>query len=165
MDKNLLENLSLQINKELYSAYLYFAMSIYFLEINMEGFAKVIKNQIKEELNHAKKIYNYLLSRDEEIILNDIKAPDTNWINPYDAIKSALEHEKTITNDIKHLYEMSKETKDYATEVFLQWFIEEQVEEESKFRCLLDKIEQTKNLGCEIIHIDRNLKLDEEYIE
>ena len=81
MDNKLIEGLNQQINKELYSAYLYFGMSTYFLEINMEGFAKTIKNQAKEELEHAKKIYNYLITRDEKVNLFQIEAPDTNWIH------------------------------------------------------------------------------------
>lgn len=165
MENTLREGLCEQINKELYSAYLYFAMSIYFIEINMEGFAKVIKNQAKEELSHAKKIYNYMLSRDEKITLKDILSPDNNWINPIDAIQGALNHEKFVTESIEKLFEISKETKDYATEIFLQWFIEEQVEEEAKFRTLLEKMQSIENCECEIIHIDRNLKLNEEYIE
>ena len=157
MDNSLLEGLNKQINKELYSAYLYFGMSAYFKDINMEGFGKIIKEQAKEELNHAKRIYRYLITRDEKINLYPIEAPENNWINPIDAIKSALHHEKTVTSSIEKLYETSKEVKDYAGEIFLQWFIKEQVEEEEKFRNLLSKIENIKNFDCEIINMDREL--------
>ena len=165
MDEKLLEHLNKQINKEMYSAYLYFAMSNYFININMEGFAKVVKEQAKEELNHARKIYNYLVARNEQVVLYAIEAPDTNWINPIDTIKNALAHEQFITSQYNELFELSRNLKDYATEVFLQWFIKEQVEEEDKFRTLLEKMENIDNCDCEIMHIDRNLKIDEEYVE
>ena len=165
MDNKLLDGLNKQINKEIYSAYLYFAMSIYFTEINMEGFAKVIKEQAKEELTHAKKIRNYLVARNEKVNLYPVEAPDSNWINPLDAIKNALSHEQIVTKSINELFEFSREIKDYATEVFLHWFITEQVEEEDKFRTLFEKIENVENYDCEIMHIDRNLKIDEEYVE
>ncbi|MCD8024443.1 MAG: hypothetical protein LUE64_02800, partial [Candidatus Gastranaerophilales bacterium] len=97
MENRLLKGLDEQINKELYSAYLYFGMSVYFYEINMEGFAQMVKEQAKEELVHAEKIYSYLIARDEKISFYEIEAPETNWINPIDAIKGALEHEKLIT--------------------------------------------------------------------
>lgn len=165
MDSKLLEGLNKQINKELFSAYLYFGMSVYFLETNMEGFAKTIKEQAKEELTHAKKIYNYLITRNEKVNLFPIEAPDTDWINPIDAIKGALNHEKNVTKSIEELFQIAREVKDYAGEIFLQWFITEQVEEENKFQTLLDKMKNVENCDCEIVHIDRNLSLDSEYVE
>jgi len=165
MNNNLLLGLNKQINKEIFSSYLYFAMSVYFTDINMEGFAKVIKNQAKEELEHAKKINNYLIARNEKINFFTIEAPETNWINPMDAIKSALNHEKIVTDSINNLFQIARDEKDYATEVFLHWFIAEQIEEEEKFRTLLEKIENAENCDCEIIHIDRTLELDKEYVE
>lgn len=165
MDKKLLEGLNNQINKELFSAYMYFAMSIYFIETTMEGFAKIVKEQAKEELIHAKRIYDYLLLRNEKITLLPVEAPVADWINPIDAIKDALEHEKFVTDSINKLYEAAKTTKDYAAEIFLHWFIEEQVEEESKFKNLKERIEKAQSCECEIIHIDRELKLNKEYLE
>ncbi len=94
-----------------------------------------------------------------------IDSPDTDWINPLDAIKGALSHEKTVTSSINELFSLAREIKDYATEIFLQWFITEQVEEEDKFQTLAEKIENVENCDCEVIHIDRNLKIDEEYME
>lgn len=158
MDKILLEELNKQINKEFYSAYLYFALSLYFYEINMDGFAKMIDKQAKEELNHAKKIYNFLIARDEKISLFPIELPEYNFVNPLDGIKSALHHEKIITNSINNLYKIAHEAKDYASEVFLQWFITEQIEEEEKFRKMLSKMENIENYDCEIVNMDRRLE-------
>lgn len=158
MNDNLLEGLNKQINLELYSAYLYFSISTYFHEINMDGFAKNLKSQAIEELEHAKRIYNFLITKNENVEFLNIVAPEKNWINPIDAIKSAYFHEKEITHAVNNLYESAKETKDYASEVFLQWFITEQIEEEEKFRKLLSKMENIKNYDCEIVDIDREFE-------
>lgn len=165
MDNEILEIINKQINHEFYSAYLYFAMSTYFLEINMEGFAKLIKEQAKEELGHAKKIYDYLILRNEKVSLYPIEAPETNWVNPIDVISNALSHEQFVTEQIRILYKKAKEKEDFALEIFLQWFVDEQVEEESKFQNMLDKMKNVQNCDCEIVHIDRELMLDKEYIE
>ncbi len=165
MDNTLLEDLNAQLNREFYAAYLYFAMATYFAEINMEGFAKLTKNHAKEELNHARKIYDYLILRDEKVQLLRIEAPDTNWNNPIDAINAALDHEKFVTENIHRLYKNSKEKNDYPLEVFLHWFVNEQVEEEHLFQSMLDKMSYIKDCTCEIVNIDRELKADKEYIE
>lgn len=165
MDNTLLGDLNAQLNREFYAAYLYFAMATYFAEINMEGFAKLTKNHAKEELNHARKIYDYLILRDEKVQLLRIEAPDTNWNNPIDAINAALDHEKFVTENIHRLYKNSKEKNDYPLEVFLHWFVNEQVEEEHLFQSMLDKMSYIKDCTCEIVNIDRELKADKEYIE
>ncbi len=158
MNNKLSEGLNKQLNLELYSAYLYFGMSAYFYEINMDGFARVIKKQAKEELSHAKKIYNFLISTDEKIVLYDIKTPDMNWINPIDGIKSALNHEKEVTSSIEKLYFEAKELKNCAVEIFLHWFVKEQIEEEEKFRKILAKMENIQNYDCEIVDMDREFE-------
>lgn len=165
MDNTLLEELNNQLNREFYAAYLYFAMATYFTEINMEGFAKLTKNHAKEELNHARKIYDYVILRDEKVTLSRIEAPDTNWNNPIDAINAALDHEKFVTEKIHGIYKSAKENNDYALEVFMQWFINEQVEEEHLFQSMLDKMSYINDCSCEIINIDRELKIENEYVE
>lgn len=165
MDNTLLDEVNAQINREFYAAYLYFAMATYFAEINMEGFAKLTKNHAKEELNHAKKLYDYLILRDEKVTLQRIEAPDTGWANPTDAIQSALNHEKFVTENIHRLYKTAKDMNDFALEVFLSWFVSEQVEEEHLFQSMLDKMNYVKDCSCEIVNIDRELKIQNEYVE
>lgn len=155
MNNNLLDMINKQINLELYSSYLYFSISTYFHEINMDGFAKNLKIQAQEELDHARKLYNFLIARNEKIEFLNIIAPEKSWVNPIDAIKSAYYHEKEVTLSVEKLYQLSKEVKDFSSEVFLQWFIREQVEEEEKFRKLLARMENVKNYDCEIVDIDR----------
>lgn len=165
MDNQLLEDLNTQLNREFYAAYLYFAMATYFTEINMEGFAKLTKNHAKEELEHAKRIYDYIILRDERVNLLKIDAPDTNWNNPIDAINAALDHEKFVTDHIHRIYKKSKEKNDYALEVFIQWFVQEQVEEEHLFQSMLDKMSYIEDCSCEIVNIDRELKIESNYVE
>ncbi len=165
MDNTLLDEVNAQINREFYAAYLYFAMATYFAEINMEGFAKLTKNHAKEELNHAKKLYDYLILRDEKVTLQRIEAPDTGWTNPTDAIQAALNHEKFVTENIHRLYKNATEKDDFALKVFLSWFVSEQVEEEHLFQSMLDKMNYVEDCSCEIVNIDRELKIQNEYVE
>lgn len=165
MDNSLLEDINAQINREFYAAYLYFAMATYFAEINMEGFAKLTKSHAKEELEHAKKLYDYLILRDEKVSLLRIEAPDTSWANPIDAIQAALNHEKFVTENIHRLYKNAVEKEDFALKVFLSWFVSEQVEEEHLFQSMLDKMNYVQECSCEIVNIDRELRIQNEYVE
>ncbi len=165
MDTKLLEDLNAQLNREFFASYLYFGMATYFAEINMEGFAKLTKNHAKEELEHAKRIYDYIILRDEKVNLLKIDAPDMDWNNSIDAINAALDHEKFVTENIHRIYKEAKEKNDYALEVFMQWFISEQVEEEHLFQSMLDKMSHIKDCECEIINIDRELKIENNYVE
>ena len=160
MDNKTNELLTHQINFEFYSAYLYLAMSTYFSEINMDGFAKFMKNQAKEELEHAQKIYDYLLLRDKKITYQKIEAPDTDWVNAQDVLEDAIEHEKMISTRIHTLYKNAKETDDFATMNFLNWFVEEQLEEEEKFRVLKEKIKAFDECSCTLEAMDRELNKD-----
>lgn len=157
MDNRTNDLLNRQINLEFYSAYLYLAMSTYFSEINMDGFAKFMKKQAKEELEHAQKIYDYLLLRDKKITYQRIEAPDTDWISALDVLDDAIEHEKTVSAKINELYRVAKETDDYATMNFLDWFVEEQLEEEEKFRILREKIKAFDECSCTLETMDREL--------
>ena len=169
MDNRLIEHLNQQINFEFYSAYLYLAMSTYFSEINMDGFAKFMKSQAKEELEHAQKIYDYLLLRNEKISYQRIEAPDTDWVNAQDVLDEAIEHEKMISTiehekmistKIHELYKIAKESDDFATMNFLNWFVEEQLEEEEKFRVLREKIKAFDECACTLEAMDRELNKD-----
>ena len=128
----------------------------------MDGFANYMKKQAKEELGHAQRIYDYLLLRNEKITYKRIEAPETDWVNPQDVLDGALEHEKSVTAQINEIYKTAKELNDFATENFLKWFVEEQLEEEEKFRNLKDKIKAFDECSCTIEAIDRELDKDGE---
>lgn len=165
MESSLLEKVNEQLNREFYAAYLYFAMSAYFTEINMEGFAKLTKNHAKEELEHAKKIYDYLVMRNEKVTLARIEAPDSSWNNPIDAVNGALDHEKFVSENIRKIYKEARDKGDFALEVFFGWFVNEQVEEEHLFQSMLDKMSYVQECSCEIVNIDRELRIENEYVE
>ncbi len=159
MDVNLAQEFNKQINKELYSAYLYFAMSTYFAETSYNGFTKYMKEQAIEELGHAQKFYDFLLLRQAKISFDVIQPPEEIvWINPADVLEHALNHEKFVTSLINDLYNKAQEAKDQASTLFLQQFIFEQAEEESKMRTLLDRIKTVQECPCGLQSLDRELK-------
>ena len=145
-NKKLEEALNDQINKELYSAYLYLGMSVHFESEGLKGFAGWMRVQAKEEQEHAMKIYDYLFSVDGTPILKAIKEVPTHYEKkPVEIIQDVLKHEQFVTASINSLYELALAEKDYKTQLFLQWFIKEQVEEEENDRDILDKFKYIEN--------------------
>ena len=140
ISKKLEEALNDQMNKELYSAYLYLGMATHFESEGLKGFAKWMRVQASEEQGHAMKIYDYLFAVDGKPVLKAIKEATTQYEKtPLEVIQEVLKHEQFITASINKLYELAGEEKDYKTQNFLRWFIDEQVEEEANDREILDK--------------------------
>lgn len=123
--------LNKQINAELYSAYLYLSMAAYFEGNNLKGFAQWMHVQAQEEMAHAMKFYKFLNDRRWGVVLAKIDAPETTWASPLAVIEAAFEHEQKVTSLINGLVSLAVESKDYPSSSFLQWFVDEQVEEES----------------------------------
>jgi ferritin len=158
MEKKIVEELNEQIREELYSAYLYLSMASYFHAKGLRGFAKWMEVQFEEEMAHAMKFYHYLNSRGERVVLKEISSPPTEWNSPKEAFEEALKHEQHISSRIHYLVELSEETKDRATFNFLQWFVEEQVEEEESVREVLDKLALVgENDGKALYFLDKEL--------
>lgn len=157
MNEKLTEEFNKQINREFYSAYLYFAMSTYFAEVNLDGFSKYMRKQAVEELEHAQKIHDYLILRNAKIKLERIESPEAIWVNAVNIIEEALSHEKFITHQIHNLNKASKEQNDVAAEIFLEDFITEQVEEEAKFMKLLELVKSASLCDCGMQTLDRTL--------
>lgn len=141
LSNKMLEELNKQLNYEIYSAYLYVAMENYFQEKNLEGFANFFKVQTQEELAHARIFYEYIYRMGGKVTLYPIEKPEENFGSILDLFKKALSHEKTVTERIYKLVDIAIEDKDHATNAFLQWFVNEQVEEEESFQRLVDKLE------------------------
>ena len=116
--------LNAQLNAEVYSGYLYLSMAAYFEDIDLAGFANWMRVQAAEELEHGMKFYDYIIRRGASVTLTAIEAPQTEWESPL------LSHEQMVTGLINDLVDLAIEEKDHATNNFLQWFVEEQVEEE-----------------------------------
>lgn len=144
-----------QINKELYSAYLYLAMAAYFEDLNLPGFAHWMYIQEGEERVHAMKFYKFLVDRGAKVQLKAIDAPAASWKSPLEAFKEAREHEAIVTSLINSLYELALSEKDYPSQVLLQWYIDEQVEEEKNAADNVCQLELAANQGAALLLLDR----------
>jgi len=151
------EAINRQINREFYSAYLYLSMSAYFESINLKGFSHWMRMQAKEETEHAMKLYDYLIEKGGRVILSEIESPLSEWKSPLTVFEHTYEHEKKVTEMINDLMELAKSKNDYSTEVFLQWFVNEQVEEEASAEEILQKIKLMKDTPGRLSMLDRQL--------
>jgi len=157
INEKLEKALNKQINKELFSAYLYMSMSAYFESQNLLGFANWMSVQAQEELTHAQKFYNFVNERGGRVILEGIEKPQSEWNSTLIAFEDSLKHEQFITASINDLVSMAIEEKDYATNIFLQWFVTEQVEEEASVEEVINKLKLMKDAPGGIFMIDREL--------
>jgi len=146
-----------QLKWEIYSGYLYLAMAAYFEDLGLLGFSHWMKAQAAEEIMHAMKFYKYIFERDGRVVLQDIPAPPKDWKNPEDVFEFSYNHEKEVTARINNLMSLAKDLKDYATENFLQWFVEEQVEEEASFKEILLKLKLIKNDPQALFYLDSEI--------
>ena len=150
--------LNRQMNRELYSAYLYLGISAYFESVNLKGFAGWMRVQVQEEMVHAMKFYSFILQKGGKAVMQDIEAPPSDWKSPSDVFERSLEHEILVTSLIDNLVNLSNTEKDHATGTFLQWFVNEQVEEESSFDAVLQRLKLLgKDIGAGLFMIDTEL--------
>ncbi|WP_058485286.1 ferritin [Defluviitalea phaphyphila] len=130
LNKNIVNLLNEQLNRELYSAYLYLDMANYYAENNLNGFENWFYIQTQEERDHAMLYRQYLLNNGESIVLKKVDAPNIKYNNFREPLVNSLEHEQQITSFINNIYDEAYKIKDYRTMQFLDWFIKEQGEEE-----------------------------------
>ena len=154
MDPKVRNLINEQIAHEFYASYLYLAMAAHFEEQNLEGFAQWMRMQSDEEDEHAMKLFDYLVERGERIELGAIDEPPVEFGSPVDAFRAALEHEKKVTGLINDIYEAAVDAKDYPTQVMLQWFIEEQVEEEDVTGTAVERLEMAGDSNAAIMFLD-----------
>lgn len=157
MKKKVIEAVNKQIQAEFESAYLYLAMSAYFESENLSGLAHWMKIQWNEETQHALKFYNLLLERDEKVKLLTINEQTDNFGSPLEGFQSTFEHEKEITKRINDLYALAVEEKDYPLQNLLQWFINEQVEEENNVRTIIQRLKLIGDDGTGLFMLDQEL--------
>jgi len=146
-----------QVNAEMFSAYLYLSMSANFSAMNFSGFAQWMKVQPSEEMVHAMKLYDFIIERGGRVTLTQIDSPETVWENPLAAFEGAYKHEQYITGRINDLVDIAIEEKDHATNIFLQWFVSEQVEEEASADEIVQKLKLVGGEGNAIFMLDREL--------
>lgn len=149
--------LNKQLNGELYSAYLYWSMAAYFHDLSLDGFAHWMEQQAKEELTHAQKFYGYIVERGGRVLLTPVAGPDTEWKSPLTAFEAALQHEKEVTSRINAIVDQAIEEKDHATCNFLQWFVAEQVEEESSVDTIVQHLKLVGDNKMGLLMLDREL--------
>lgn len=157
ISENLTKGMSQQVVAEFYSAYLYLSMSAYFDSIGLQGFAGWMKIQAREELSHGEKFFDYIAERDSQVKLDTIEAPPAQWNNPLAAFEAAYDHEQKVTAMINRLVGIARGENDYASEGFLQWFVDEQVEEESTAKSIVDQLRLVGDNPQALLMIDREL--------
>ena len=146
-----------QIKNELYSAYLYLSMAAYFDSINLPGFAHWMRVQFAEEQEHAKKFYHFVYERGGRVVLQALDQPPSEWASPLAVFEETLKHEQKVTALIDDLYALTVQENDYASQVFLQWFISEQVEEEANATQIIETLKMVGEKGQALIMLDHQL--------
>ncbi len=129
-----------QVNAEFYSSYFYLGMESYFQSLSLNGFAGWMRSQVQEEMFHGMKIYDYIHERGGKAILGAIDRPEQEWASPLVCFEAVLAHEKKVTDLINNLMDVAIDNRDHATKAFLDWFVSEQVEEESTVGAVVDKL-------------------------
>lgn len=146
-----------QITAEYYSAHLYLAMSAYYESIDMPGFANWMRIQYQEEMSHAEKIFDYVIERDGRAILKAFDAPQSDWNSTLEVIEETYKHEQKVTGLINNLMDLAQSEKDHAAQIFLQWFINEQVEEEASVKSIIQQLKLLGDSKAGLFQIDREL--------
>lgn len=146
-----------QINREFYAAYLYLAMAAHFDAEALEGFAHWMRLQAQEEQGHALRLFNYLLERGARVELGAIEAPPASFGSPLSIAEQALEHERKVSEQINRIYVLAAERADFATQVHLQWFLAEQVEEENSGERMVERLRMAGDNRAALLILDREV--------
>ena len=154
---NLRDALNQQITNELSAAYFYLSLAGYFENRSLPGFASWMRLQHQEEAAHAMKIFNFVTDRSGKVTLGPIDAPASEFDSVEAAVTQALEHERRVTEQIYALHEVAQHERDYAAHVLLEWFAEEQVEEEKTLEELLDHVRMVGDDGAGLLILDGKL--------
>ena len=157
ISKEIQDALNEQIKNEYFSSYTYLSMAAYCESINMGGFANWMRLQSHEELGHAMRLFDYILNRDGRVVLQTIGKPQTKFKSLKEMFEIVLDHEREVTGMINNLYEQAISENDHATTVELQWFIQEQVEEEKTAQEILDKVKLAGDNGSALLILDTQL--------
>jgi len=155
LSSNLDKALNDQLNLELNSAYAYLGMAAYFEATPFTGFAKWMHLQSQEELVHADKFFKYLTERNGRVILGALEKPQSEFKTPLEAFRASLGHEQRVSAAICALYDLALAEKDYPTLAFLQWFLDEQVEEEKSVGDMIEKLELIGENRNGLFHLDK----------
>ena len=157
LSKKLQEAINDQINFEFYSAYVYLSMCAWFKDQNFNGFAHWMEVQTREEIFHAMKFFNFVFDRGGNVAMATVKVPAGDWKSPLDTFKQAFEHEQTVTSRISDLMDLALKERDHVAAALLQWFINEQIEEEANVRNIVDQLKMMGESKDSVFMLDREL--------
>lgn len=146
-----------QIKHELYSAYFYLSMAAYLESNSLPGAARWMRVQAQEELEHAMKFFDHIHDRGGRVTLQAIDQPPTQFNGLLDVFEKTLEHERKVTSLINDLYALAVQEKDYASQTFLQWFVDEQVEEEKNAELIVQQVKMIGEHRSALFMLDRHL--------
>jgi len=149
--------LNKQMNDEFRSAYLYLSMAAYFESQNLTGFANWMHMQSKEEMGHGMKFFDFIHDRGGKVALEAMEAPPATWKTPLAVFEATLKHEQKVTEGIHKLVELADKNQDHPSHTFLQWFVTEQVEEESSVDDIIQKLKLGGTSGAALLMMDRAL--------
>ena len=158
ISKRIEEELNKQINAEFYSSYLYLSMAAWFDSQNLAGFSNWMNIQAQEEWAHGLKIFNFVNERGGKVTLDKIDAPETEWKDIIHVYEEVLAHEQKVTGLINKLSDVAIEESDHATKNFLQWFVDEQVEEEASVDNVLQQLKMIEGKGTGLFLLDREMQ-------
>jgi ferritin len=157
MNADLLSGLNEHLKLEFRAAHEYMAMSIWLAEHDLPGFAKWMRQQSSDELQHAQRMIDHLVERDQKVTLPAIAAPPSAWASALELCEHVLRNEQEVTGSVNNLYALAERTKDRGAVILLQWFVTEQMEEEAAARAVLGRIRLAGNSGIGLLMIDQEL--------
>ena len=157
LSKKMEKALNGQINAEIYSSYMYLSMSAWFEQGGLAGLANWMRQQAQEEMFHAMKLFNFVNERGARVLLAAIDQPPADWKSALDVFQATLAHEQKVTGLINDLTNLALDERDHATNIFLQWFISEQVEEEAGVGAILDKLKLIGKDSSGLFALDQEL--------
>ncbi|WP_110953436.1 ferritin [Anaerosinus massiliensis] len=157
ISKKMQDAINEQIKLEFYSANLYLSMSAYMEGKNLKGIAHWLKVQYEEETFHALKLYDYMNSREGQVVMPSVDAPPVDFGSPLETFEQVLKHEQEITGAIHKLYKVAVEENDFAAQIFLQWYITEQMEEEASASEVIGKMKLIGDSGIDLLYLDNEL--------
>ena len=157
ISKKMEEALNQQLNRELFSSYLYLSMATYLETNNYVGMAQWMRLQAEEEHEHSMKFFTFIQKIGGRVILGQIDKPQSDWASPQKAFEDALAHEEFITNHINELTDLAISERDHSTKTFLQWYVDEQVEEEAAANEIVQKFNLIGESKSGLYMLDREL--------
>ncbi len=157
LSKHIQDALNDQIKNEYFASYTYLSMAAHCESINMQGFASWLRRQSAEELTHAMRLFDYMIDRDAKVTLQSINKPQAKFKSLTDMFQQVLDNEREVTGMINKLYEQAISENDHATAVELQWFIQEQVEEEKSAKDIVEKLKIAGNSSSALLILDGQL--------